>query len=125
MVVLGSNSFVIESTGRNFNVQPFSTELGMENDVPIVDGNLAHNCTFTGKVFVLVIVNALHVPSIGHNLIPTFIIRTGSVIINDVPKIYCEDPAVDDHSIPFDQSDLRISLKLNGVFSHFHTRLPT
>ena len=29
MVVLGSNYFVIESTGRNFNVQPFSSDIGM------------------------------------------------------------------------------------------------
>ena len=29
MVVLGSNSFVLESTGRTCNVQPFSSNLGV------------------------------------------------------------------------------------------------
>ena len=44
MVVLGLNSFVFESTGRTFNVQPFSTNLGVAKHVPIVDGALAYDC---------------------------------------------------------------------------------
>ena len=60
-----------------------------------------------------------------HNLIPPFIMRACGVIVNDVPKIHCEDPAVDNHCTPFDNSDLRIPLQLNGVFSCFHTRVPT
>ena len=44
MVVLGLNSFVFESTRRTFNVQPFSSELGVAKDVPIVDGALAYDC---------------------------------------------------------------------------------
>ena len=82
----------------------------MAKDAPIIDGNLAHECHFTVKVFVLVITNALHAPSMDHDLMSPFIIRSGSIIINDVSNIYCEDPAVDGHSIPFDQSDMRISL---------------
>jgi len=60
-----------------------------------------------------------------HNLIPPFIMRTGGAVVNDVPKIQCEDPAVDDHCIPFDDSDLWIPLHLNSVFSCFHMRVPT
>ena len=63
----------------------------------------------------------LHDPSIVHNLIPSFIMRAGAVIINDVPKIYCDDPIVDEHSIAFERSSLYILLWLNGVFSHFFT----
>ena len=37
MVVLGSISFVFESTGRTFNVQPFSSNICIAKDVPIVD----------------------------------------------------------------------------------------
>ena len=70
MVILGLNSFVFESTGRTCNVQPFSTDLGIAKDVPIVDGALAYDCPYTHKVYVLVVRNALHVPSIDHNLIP-------------------------------------------------------
>ena len=125
MVVLGLNSFVFESTGRTCNVQPFSTDLGIVKDVPIVDGALAYDCPYSGIVYILLVRNALHVPSMDHNLIPPFIMRAGGVIVNDVPKIQCEDPAVDDHCISIPDSDLRIPLQLNGVFSYFHTRVPT
>ena len=125
MVILGLNSFVFESTGRTCNFQPFSTDLGVAKDVPIVDGALPCDHPYVGIVYVLVINNSLHVPSMGHNLIPPFVMRSGGVVVNDVPKLQCEDPAVDDHCISFDDSDLRIPLQLNGTFSYFHTRVPT
>ena len=48
MVVLVSNSFVFESSGRTHNTQPFSSGLGMEKDIPIVDRSLACDCPCTG-----------------------------------------------------------------------------
>jgi len=41
MVVLGRNSFIFESTGKTCNVKPFSEEIGVAEDVPIVDGAIA------------------------------------------------------------------------------------
>ena len=38
MAVVGSNSFVFESTGRIFNAQPFTSDLGKEKNFTIVDG---------------------------------------------------------------------------------------
>ena len=116
MVVLRLNSFMFESTGRTCDVQPFSSELGIAKDVPIVDGALAYDCPYSGIVYVLVVRNSLHVPSMDYNLIPPFIMRAGGVIVNNVPKIHCEDPAVDSHCISFDASDLRIQFQINGVF---------
>ena len=110
MVVLGLNSFVFESTGKTCNVQPFSTELGIARDVPIVDGALAYDCSYSGIVYVLVVRNALHVPSMVHNLILPFIMRAGGVVVIDVPKVQCKDPAVDDHCVSFVDSNLRIPL---------------
>ena len=40
MVVLRSNSFVFETTGRTCNVQPFISELGMAKKSHVVDGAL-------------------------------------------------------------------------------------
>ena len=110
MVVLGSNSFVFESTGRTCNVKPFASDISTVNNVPIVDGSLEHDFPHTGKVYILVIINALHVLSMDHNLPPPFIMRSGIVTINDVPKTYCEDPIVDDYTIPFEHSNLQIPL---------------
>ena len=74
----------------------------MAKDFPIVDGDLVHDCPCTGEVYVLVIRNTLHTPSMNHNLIPPFTVRAVNVTINDVPKIHCEHPMVDYHSISFD-----------------------
>ena len=60
-----------------------------------------------------------------HKLILPFIMRARGVIVNDVPKIHCKDPVVDNHYISFDNSDLKIPLQLNGVFSYFQTRVIT
>ena len=75
------------------------------------------------QAFSIVVRNGLHVPSIDHNLITPFIMRAGGIIVNDVPKIHCEDPTVDNHCVSFDHSDLWIPLQLNGVFSYFHSRM--
>ena len=125
MIILGSNSFFFESTGRTFNVQPFTSDIGIAKNVTIVYGALSCGCTYSGEVYVLVIKNALQVPSTCHDLIPPFIMRAGGIATNDVPKIHCEDPVVNDYSIYSEHSDLRITLQLNGVFSHFQTIVTT
>ena len=43
MVVPGLNSFVFESTGRTFIVQPFNSDLGIAKDILIVDIALAYD----------------------------------------------------------------------------------
>ena len=59
-----------------------------------------------------------------HNLIPPFIMREGGVIVNDIPKMHCSDPTINDHCISFKDANLRIPLQLNGIFSYFQTRKP-
>ena len=38
IVVLGSKSFVFESTGRTYNVKYLSSDLGISKHIPIVSG---------------------------------------------------------------------------------------
>ena len=97
----------------------------MSKDAPIVDGALAYDCPYTSVVYVLVVRNALQVPLMDHNLVSSFIMRADGDVVNCVPKIHCEDPAVDKHCIAFDNSNLWILLQLNGVFSYFHTIVST
>ena len=125
MVVLGKHAFIFESTGRTCSVRPFSSELGVANNVPIVDGAIAYDCPYTQETSILIVRNALHIPSMEHNLIPPFIMRAGGIIVNDTAKIHCADPTTNDHCILFPTSDLRIPLQLHGIFSYFHSRLPT
>ena len=51
--------------------------------------------------------------------------RMRGIIVKDTPKIHCVASTVEDHSISFEDGDLRIQLQLKGVFSFFHHRVPT
>ena len=82
----------------------------MTKYVPIINEALAYEFSYTGKFWVLVLINSLCVPCMDHNLIPSFIMRNEVVIIIDVLKIHCKHIIVDYHVISFDQSDLRIPL---------------
>jgi hypothetical protein len=101
IVVLGRNSFIFESTGRSCTVHPFSTELGKAENVPIVDGAIVYEDPHTGEPFILIVQNALYIPSMQINLLPPFIMRVGGVKVNDVPKIHCNYPTTSDHCISF------------------------
>ena len=59
MKVLGKHSFIFESTGKTCNVRPFSKEIGIAEDVPIVDGAIAYDDPNSGKTYVLLVRNAL------------------------------------------------------------------
>jgi hypothetical protein len=125
MIVLGKFSFIFESTGQTCSVIPFSKDLGVAENVPVVDGAIAYDDPFTGQVYILICRNALYIPSMDNNLLPPFILRAGGVRLNDVPKIHCTNPRNIDHSISFENHDLIIPLQLHGTFSFFNHRLPT
>ena len=48
----------------------------------------------------------------------------GGVRVNNAPKIHCEAPEIQDHSILFEGSELWIPLQLDRIFLYFHTRIP-
>ena len=125
MIVLGKHCFPFESTGRSCNVKPFSSELGIAENVPIIDGAIVYEDPYTGQAFILLIRNALYIPTMEINLIPPFILRAGGVIVNDIPKIHCDNPLTTDHCISFRSHELVIPLQLQGTFSFFHHRTPT
>ena len=126
MVVLGRNCFVFDNVhGRTCDVEPFDKTIGIAKKVPIVDAALAYDCPFTHQTVLLIVRNALYIPTMENNLIPPFILREAGLIVNDTPKIHLNDPDIHDHSIEFPNSDLRIPLNLIGIFSFFHTRTPT
>ena len=129
MCVFGEDCFVFEWSGRTCSVNPFSDSLGQATDVPICDIAVSYDC-MTGEVpetFILIFQNALVIPDMDHNLIPPFILRESGHIVNECPKFQCPKPTLEDHCIVAngDDSTIRIPLQLHGIFSFFHTRLPT
>ena len=67
-----------------------------------MDAMIAYDCKYSGETYLLVVRNALCVPTMEINLIPPFVLREAGLILNDTPKIHCKDPSVEDHSL-FDE----------------------
>ena len=119
MLILGAHAFIFESTNRTCNVQPFDPSLGTASKIPIVDGAVVYKFTYTREIYVLIVRNALHILHLRKNLIPPFVMRASGVTLNETPKIHSKDSTIDDQCITLEDSDLRISLQLYGVFFVF------
>ncbi len=121
MCCLGKQCTVVRRTGKCVNVNAFTKDVGKLKAVPLVDAVIVYEDR-AGRVYLLVMYNALYIPSMEHHLIPPFLLREAGLIVNDVPKIQSEYPTEDTHSI-FDRSTgLRIPLQLHGIFSCFTCR---
>lgn len=119
----GDFTFYFEGTLRHCNVSPY--DRSSSRNAPVKDAAVAYDCPDTGKTWILIGRNVLHIKGMQDNLMSPFVMREGGVIVNEKPKIHCENPTVDDHCISFHSCDLRIPLSLTGVFSYFQTRMPT
>ena len=75
MLVLGMNGFIFEITVRTCSLKPFSGELGIAENVPIFDVVIAYDFQYSHKNDILIIRNALYIPTMQHNLIPAIILH--------------------------------------------------
>ena len=124
MPVVGKHAYIIAETGKKVDVSPFTPDY-KPLTVPLVDAMVKYGNPYNGKSYILVLCNALYVPSMDNNLIPPFMLREMGVTVSDVPKIHKEDATVDDHAITFVETGFRIPLSLWGIFSYFPTSKPT
>ena len=124
MLVVGKHAYIIAKTGKKVDVSPFTPDY-KPLTVPLVDATVKYDNPYDGKTYILVLRNALYVPSMDHNLIPPFMLWEMGVTVNDVPKIHKEDPTVNDHAMTFAETGFRIPLSLWGIFSYFPTSKPT
>ena len=123
MPVVGREALVVEQSGKMVEVSPFTPHY-KPIKVEVVNAIIQYDSPLDGKEYMLVIQNALQVPSMSNNLIPLFIMRKNGIMVNECAKIHCEDPTREDHAIIFKGYDLCIPLWLHGVFSYFVTRKP-
>ena len=75
MVVIGKQAFIFSHSGQYANVRAFTDEVKVIPKVPIVDAVIAYDCPQSGQTYIIVVRNALCVPSMEHNLISPFILR--------------------------------------------------
>jgi len=124
MPVVGCNAYVLAESGKTVDVSPFTPDY-RTMEVPMVDAAVQYDCPYDGKSYILVLRNALHVPSMEHNLVPPFMLREAGITVNETPKIQVTDPTESDHAIEFPETGFRIPLSLWGIFSYFTTSKPT
>ena len=123
MPVAGCGTTLISTTGRHATVTPFSGTLPSMDKVEIVDVAMAFDDPITTRTSILIMRNALYIPSMGHNLIPPFILREAGLYVDETPKFQLAGKAsIDNHCIHDPESNLRIHLQLHGIFSYFNTR---
>ena len=72
----------------------------------------------------LIFKNGLHVPSMGHNLTPLFMLNEAEVKIH-TSKMHIDDISPDDHSLCFKEEDFRMLLEFHVVFSYFPPANPS
>ena len=92
--------------------------------IQIVDACIGYWCPTNETTYILHFNDVLYVPSMEHNLIPPFILREAGFIVNDTPRIHCQDVTKDSHTIISEDGDLRMPLRLHGVFSYFPSFKP-
>ena len=124
MPVVGSSAYILNESGESAEVNAFSPDYPTRN-IPIVDAALQYESPYDGKTYILVIRNALYVPSMKNNLIPPFILREAGIEVNDVPKIHMADPDETAHSLFFTETNFRIPLSLWGIFSYLPVSKPS
>jgi hypothetical protein len=124
MPVVGRHAYLISDTGRVADVSPFTPDYS-SMQLRIVDAAVQYNCPYDGESYILVIRNALYVPSMKNNLLPPFVLRQAGLQLNDTPKIQVDDPTIEEHSILFTETGFRIPLSLWGTFSYFPSSKPT
>ena len=89
MPVAGRNCYILSESGKYVNVSPF-TPAYKALQGPMVDAAIQYDSPYDGKSYIVVIWNALHVPSMMNNLLPPFMLREAGVEINDKAKIHTQ-----------------------------------
>ena len=93
-----------------------------------VSGALAYHNPTSGKTVIIVVYQAIHVPTMDGNLICPMQVRMNDVKLDDKPKFLTEDPTDESHAISCEDNmgtPINIALALKGVTSYFPTRKPT
>ena len=122
MVVIGKQEFIFSHSGQYANVRVFTDKVKGIPKVPIVDAVIAYDFPKSGHTCLLVARNDLCVPSMEHNLIPPFILREAGLVLHDTPKIHCNLPSAEDHSLLDGETGPRIPFTLDGTFLVFKSR---
>ncbi len=125
MDVAGRDCTIIATSGQFATVTPFYDNHLVMEKVEIGDVAIAYDNPITLQTYLLVLRNALLIPTMDHNLLPPFLVREVSLFIEKTPKFQSTSLSRNNHTICDNETGLRIDLQLNGTFLYFPTRALT
>jgi hypothetical protein len=119
MSVAGSGSTVIARSGHFDMVTSFSPDLPVLEKVEIGDAAMCYDDPVSLRTYILMLRNALLIPTINHNLLPPFLVCEAGLLIDETPKHQAMLPTIDNHLIYNSRTGMRIHLQLQGIFLSF------
>jgi hypothetical protein len=121
MSVVGSGSTVIARSGHFATVTPFSPDLPVLKKVEIGDAAMCYDDPVSLRTYILVLKNALLIPTMSHNSLPPFLVHDAGLFFDETPKHQAMLPTIDNHLIYDSRTRIRIHLLLQGILSVFPT----
>ena len=126
--VVGNEALIFQDFGRPVQVSAYDPSLGTKPDMKVVSAALAYDDPNTGEVKILIVHQAILIPTIDHTLLSPMQMRMNGVNVDECPRFL--DPKLDDDShtiqVPGPDGDvLHVPLRLHGVTSYFPCRKPT
>ena len=123
--VVGKHARILERSNKRVSVSGFSDAIGKPLTLEVVNAALAHDCEYTGQSYILIIRNALYMPTMPVSLIPPFMMRLHGLQVNECPKFMSLRPSEEDHSVYIPEMNLRLPLKLDRTISYLPCRMPS
>ena len=127
--MVGKNALIIQDFNRPVDVTGYDPTLGVKRSLRTVSAALAYDDPSDGHTVILVIHQAIHVPTMSHNLITPMQLRMNDVQVREIPRFLTDHSDADSHSILIPDPDggnpYKIPLSLHGIVSFFPTRRPT
>ena len=131
MCVLGRNAKITHTHDQEVLVSGYDKTMG-ERRYKVVSGELSYDDLHSGQPVVLEIHQAIHIPTISHNLLLPMQLMTNNVLLDSKPKFLHTNPTNESHSLtaPFigaghGPNPLTIHFSLSGIVSYFPTWTPT
>ena len=121
-----SGCLVVNETGDVVTVEPFTSQLGDLQEVPICTVAIAYDDPSTGHTYILFFHQSLVIDTINPHLVNPFQVRDHGVTVNATPLQQLDtERTVNEHSILFLDPDLAIPLTLDGIMSGLTGRKPS
>ena len=121
--VAGSNMALIEKTGHNVRIAPFSDEYESMQDVPVARCATAYDCPETGKTYILDFPESLYLGDrLQDSLICPNQLRHNGLRVDETPTQFDNEST---HAITIPESNLTIPMSIQGTVSYFEARKPT